>query len=225
MALSGSDLCTLNDVKTRLGIALSDTSKDTLIEDAIMAASGMIADYCDRTFEYDAAIVENVAGHGTAELIVSRPPIKASGGITSIKYDGDTLDADSYSCVGRHQKAGVIQLDQPAYWTTRQGAGSMRNGVAGHEELLYEVTYAGGYVTPSMSPVTGVENLPRQIRQACITQALYLYALDGRDPAVSSERLLSYGVTYKSADDVDPESGLLKQVAAMVSRFKHLAQA
>jgi hypothetical protein len=49
MALSSSDLCSLNDVKSRLGI--TDSSKDTLIEEAIMAASAMIADYCDRVFE------------------------------------------------------------------------------------------------------------------------------------------------------------------------------
>jgi hypothetical protein len=163
-----------------------------------------------------------VAGHGTPELIVDRPPVWS---VASVKFDGDAIDSASYACVGRHKKAGIVQLKDPSWWTTRQGAGVFRSGVVGHEELTYEVTYAGGFITPSMAPVVGVESLPRQIRQACITQALYQYAVDGRDPSVTSERLLSYGVTYKAGDDVDPESGLLKQVSAMVSRFKHFAQA
>lgn len=222
MALRSSDLCTLDDVKTRLGI--TGSSLDTLVEDAIKCASDLCAAYCDRVFEYDDEITEVLPGFGTLELILTRPPILS---IESVSFDGAELDSDTYECLGEHLNSGIVVLTNGATWTAGIDDGGVgHNAVVGHERLRYSVVYAGGWQTPNQSSVTGSPAaLPPAVRQAAIRAAVYYYQSNGQDMTLQSESLQSYSYSRGKAMDQLGDSGLPQACEAMLNRYRFVSQA
>lgn len=64
MALTNA-YCTLSDLKTAL--AIEDIQDDTALEAAIMTASRMVDDYCDRFFYKDGSVASPVTRYYTAQ--------------------------------------------------------------------------------------------------------------------------------------------------------------
>lgn len=195
MTLGSTALTTLALLKARLGI--SDSNSDTLLEALINVASESIASYCGRAFEYVADDEEYIQSFGTQRLRVSRAPIWS---IDEISYDGSVVAADSYEVRARDKYAGLIYAKHGWPWSASYRLGTIaQDPIPGTERHTYLVTYTAGFQTPSQSPVVGVDVLPLAIQEACIAAATSLYARVGQDPAVQSESLLSYSVTYDTA--------------------------
>lgn len=72
-APSASDLCTVADVRTILEIASADTTRDTLIQDRITAASAMIKSYTEREFVAVASTTRRFAVPVTARVFDLAP--------------------------------------------------------------------------------------------------------------------------------------------------------
>jgi hypothetical protein len=216
MTLGSTALCTLANLKARLGI--TDSSSDTLLETLINVASSSIVGYVGRSLHYEEDIAEYVRSYGTARLQVARAPIWA---IASIAYEGSTVDAASYEVRGRDRYTGAIYATGGWGWTAmRRGGTIAQDAMPGTERASFLVTYDAGYNTPSQTPTAGVDALPVDISEACILAATALYAKIGQDPTVQSESLLSYSVTYGNAKDVFGEYGLPALAQMILAQYR-----
>ena len=218
MALRSSDLCTLADVAGRLGIT-TPGAFDTRMTDAIQATSDLIPRFLGRDpLEYKAGIIEQLAAHGTLELMVQRPPI---WNLTSIALDGALLTSDMYECLDKDLEIGAITLISGALWTSGLDDGGVgRNRVVGHERRRYTVTYDGGFVTANTSPVPNPNTwpLPKPIFLAAVRAAIFFFLNDATDASLTSEKLQSYAWTRAQASI--GESGLPVAVEQMLQGYK-----
>lgn len=88
MSLTAHALCTLDELKTYLGVG--DTHKDSLLEPLIEDASRRIIDYIGYDPHSDTYTDELYSGDGTHELVTKARPITS---IVAVKeWDGDTYD-------------------------------------------------------------------------------------------------------------------------------------
>jgi hypothetical protein len=223
MSLQPSALTTLQKLKVRLNIV--DASKDAQLEDAITAASQMIADFVGRKIHYEAAITEVVPGHGTPELLVGRTPIWSIASVTD--DDGGVLDVEVYSTTeGDDAKAGIIRSSQGWAWSPGiVGGGVAQDPVIGHESSRFTVIYAAGWLTPNQADVASVERIPATIETAALMLATSLFAADGVDVGVAGESLMSYSVTFGNPETLFGESGMPKRIEAMLAPYRHFVQA
>lgn len=211
MALTTTDLGVVGDGLTGVGLAgrlrinSPDAATTILLEAAITSASRMVERFCGRSFSHNAAQVDRVHGFGTTELIVHRPPVLS---ITSIAFDGETIPAADYSCVGDDAEGGVIVNEQGWINTTMMRApGAARPDLPDHEQRLYVVTYKGGYEGPNQSATTA-QALPADVQEAVYKAASYLYQQMASDPTVRGESLMEYSVQYGNVGDSVGTSGL-----------------
>jgi len=213
VAIAANALTNLASVKAELGIATGDTSQDDFLTRAINSASALIERYCNRPFSYAAAEVEKLAGYGTTRLVVKRTPLKT---ITSIAFDGATILATDYAI--EDAEAGFIFRRTGWLWTASNISGVVYAPYPGSEEKLYQVTYAGGYVTPAQvdaapvpPPPAPVRDLPYDLEDAAIRLAVQRYHDKGSELGISSESLMSYSVSYggKSVNGIPEEIATL----------------
>jgi hypothetical protein len=118
-------LTTLNEVKTYLGISLSDTSRDALIETLRLAIEQSIVNYCETDFEQHALTGELHDGTRADTFVPKNFPILSvqavifncdvdgTGGFT---LDGDRdyyFDVNSINLRGLHtpQARGIVRID------------------------------------------------------------------------------------------------------------------
>jgi hypothetical protein len=120
MAVPTGSLTTLAIVKDELSITAS--TYDTYLERLIGAATAYVTSFCKRTFHYEAAIIEKVAGFGTSYLCLSRAPVLT---ITSITYDGATINSADYAIDG-DGASGLVYSPSSWAWSTVSGQGSSR---------------------------------------------------------------------------------------------------
>ena len=196
MPLSDYALTTIATVEDELGITPS--SEDARVQRYIHAVSRWLTApaQMNRTLQYDAAIAENAAGYGDPYMIIDRPPLV---GITSIVYDGTTLDATDYEI--NDAKAGIIYFPKGTTWTAPSAAGTISSmPLPGMERKLYAVTYGGGWWTPqqlvSGAAPSGVDDLPPEIEDACIQLVSIRRGNRGVNRSIQSEKVLSESVTY-----------------------------
>ena len=196
MALSDYALTTVATIEDELGI--TPGSEDARLQRYIHAVSRWLTApaQMNRTLAYDAAISEKKAGFGDPRMIIDRPPLV---GITSIVYDGTTLDATDYET--NDAKAGIIYFPDGTTWTAPAAAGTISSvSLAGMERKLYTVTYGGGWWTPQQleggAAPFGVDDLPPEIEDACIQMVSMRYGNRGINRSVQSEKTLSESVTY-----------------------------
>lgn len=144
VALSANALTLLATVKTDLGIAVA--TYDDQLTRLINAASDAIARYCSRTFQRSTAIVEKSAGYGLHKLRLKRTPINE---LISVTFDGEAVDSTEYE-IG-DAEAGLVNNEGGWVWTAHMPRAISDGALSGTEELLYEITYDGGWVTPNQS--------------------------------------------------------------------------
>lgn len=229
MTLSSNALCTLADLKTELGITV--TTFDTTLERMIESSTAAIEKYCGRPqgFHWETARVDNVKGFGTVILHVPKTPLLS---IASIVFDpddaNDTVAATEYRIDNAQQ--GRIYRENGWLWTVAFGEAILTHPLPGTEESLFRVTYAGGFKTanqvgtnPPGLGVTGPRTLPYDLEDACITLAALRYRWAARDPAVNSERLLSWGASYNS--DRGAGSIVPRDVAGVLDGYARVAWA
>ena len=136
-------LTTKRRVKVELGLSLTDTSKDELLDDLIAEASASIEGYCGRAFGR-AAVTETLPGTGRTRLMITRTPVVT---VTSVAYNDSTISSSEY--VIEDADAGFLYRDDGWYWTVAQDAGAL---VPRYVPSLgindYTVQYTGGYLLP-----------------------------------------------------------------------------
>lgn len=155
-------ICTLSDVKDRLGEESSDY--DDMLTRMILGLEGIFNGHVARELIAPAADVTEYYT-GLAEFLqLRRYPVIA---ITSIKeaadYDFDSADALTVDEEYRLMREGVngIALRIYARWLTVPDS--------------IQVVYRGGYCAAGQSPGEGETALPNDIREAAIEQATFLY--------------------------------------------------
>lgn len=213
MALSENCLTTIATMEGELGIASG--AEDAYLTRLIEAATKRIEGYCNRVFKQTAAIAESCKGYGTPHLVVARPPITS---IASITYDDATVSSDDYKILDA--QAGIIYNAGGWYNTSSTIANIESDPVPGTEDILYVVTYKGGWVTPAQ---TGTRDLPYDIEQACIELVVSKYRSKGRDPNITSESLMSAGVGYRVAGADDQDTDLPASIKDVLRQYRRVA--
>lgn len=212
VALATNALTTKELIKGDLGIATAVTTYDDIICGLINAASALIESRAGRKFHYESVTSEKLPGLGADTLSVARYPIDTSK-IVTITYDGDTVDSTSYEIDG-DGSSGIIRSLYGAFEWTAGGAGNIcQDPLPGTERKLYAVSYYGGYVLPND---TGTRTLPADLELACRLIVAQLYRGLGRDPTVTSERLLSGSASYATG----PGSEFPALAAAIIDSYR-----
>jgi hypothetical protein len=217
MTLPTGSLTTLAIVKTELNI--SSSTDDTYLERLIGASTAFISSYCNRTFHYGTGIAEEVAGFGTQYLQLSRAPVLS---ITSVTYDGQTINSDNYSIDG-DGSSGMLYAPAGWTWSTIGGQGIIAFPKPGGEEKLYTVTYTGGYVTEPQVSGQLTRTLPYDLEDAVIQLTTYRYRQRGRDQTIASESLLNASVSYRSpVVTASTLKSLLPLVHDVLEAYRHI---
>ena len=158
------DLTTVGTVKAELGI--TDRAEDARLQTFIRQASGVIAEFCNRTFAEETVAETLRLDCGRRELTLTRYPVTAVIGVTE---DGEALESDEWEI---NSAAGILRRlsgSDLTYWPAKKIVG----------------TYSAGY------PL--LQGLPYGIERACLTLIKqYRFAQD-RDPLVKSETAESVG--------------------------------
>ena len=92
----------LDTAKARLGIAVVDTTKDTLLSGAISAALSIAENYCDRMFDF-ATQTEVFNHHNGSSFSLRRYPLVSITAVTT--SGGSGIAADMYH---RNDDAGLL---------------------------------------------------------------------------------------------------------------------
>lgn len=185
-----SNYCTLEDLKTELGI--TDNDKNANLEFLIDVASRQVENICKRVFYYDGAVVELHAVNNYPRLILDRTPVGAITSIEDTADDPDTVVSTEYYEL-EDAGAGLIWLDSILVDTVYRFSGIQQPVAA--RKTRYKVTYSAGYETPNQTG-TGAPALPAPVRYATIKLASAMYSRVGVDPRVQREHLLEASVWY-----------------------------
>jgi hypothetical protein len=211
MALAANALTSLATALDELGLTSDSGAQDARVERYLNAASALIEAFVGRLLYKTTGIIEKVEAFGTPFLFVTRTPLLT---ITTIKFNGQLIDSSNYEL--HDADAGSIFALRGWIWTSAIQSGLQYDPIAGYERKLYEITYDGGYTTRATS---ATPTLPNDIEQACLEQIVYFWRNKGRDPSVTSEKLLSWSATY---DRGESGSGLAPHVEAMLQRHRRV---
>ena len=159
---SQARICTLADVKDRLGI--TDTDYDVLINRLIVGAESIFDAYINRPLIVNAADVTEYFTTLGPYLQLNRYPLVT---ITSIK---EALDYD---------------FDSASALTANTDYRTLNNGIKGVLKKVYaywfstddciQVIYRGGFTAAGQTPGDGETALPADIREAAIEQVSFIY--------------------------------------------------
>ncbi|MES2055829.1 MAG: hypothetical protein V4564_07825 [Pseudomonadota bacterium] len=164
------DLTTTARVK--LGLGITDTNSDTLLQDLVTGASGAAAKFCKRTLVsetvseryraypfIDSASLTNNPSY----LYLSRRPVTA---ITSVTEDNVVLvDGTDFEWDGETGKLIRLHSDRPLRWHFRK----------------LTIVYTGGYTYPTM-----IQAVAPDIENAVVELVKDLWFSKGRDPLLKS---------------------------------------
>ncbi len=217
MALTDHALVTVSTVETELG--LTPGAQDALLQRLINSVSEQIKNYCNREFYYEVAREDKVRAYGLTRLTVEKSPIVT---LTSIEYDGATIDSDNYEIEDASQ--GIIYRPDGWLWTASRLSNIERDRLPGTEGPDYDVTYNGGYITqPQEDDSVGTRSLPYDLEDAALQLISLRYKKIGEDIRMKSEKLMSYSYTY--SDGLESEYGIPKSIATMLNAYRRFPQA
>ena len=157
-------ICTLGDVKDRLGI--SDTEHDTAINRIISGLKAIFDRHTNRNLLLNADDVTEYysAISGESRIVLNRYPVVS---ITSVKesynYDFDAATALVENTHYRQLRSGENGILYRIYtsWATFEDA--------------IQVIYRGGYCSAGQTPGAGEFALPADLREAAIEQASFFF--------------------------------------------------
>jgi hypothetical protein len=145
-------LTQLSTLKTRLGIAETDTTQDPLLLSLIAACTAYFDRECHRHLARGENLTEEFSSN-LQEICPAAYPIETvtKFELKSSETDG-WLEQPGVSCVIRF--GCIISLATPL----------------GGANQLARVTYTGGYVLPGTLPASGQEALPVDLEQGAVEQ-------------------------------------------------------
>lgn len=193
MAVASNALVTLTTVLDELGLTSDGGTQDARLERYINSASAAIASYCNRVFQYEAGIVEKVAGYGSPRLYLSRTPILS---ISSITLDGSTLNSSDYEL---DDSAQYLYREDGWIWTASVQSAVRPQKIPFTEDKDFTVTYTGGYITQQQDDdAVGTRTLPYDIEDAALQMVTDRWRSQGRDRSIKAEKLGDASITYGS---------------------------
>ncbi len=159
---SSARLCTVEDVKDRLG--LSDTDHDVTIAGIITNLTSVFDSYTRRTLIAPAVdVTEYHTGIGDRLQLRSSPVISITSVTESSEYDFDNTDAlvanTDYRLVGGGKNALLFR--RYSTWLTVEDS--------------IEAVYRGGYCAAGQTPGDGEHALPADLREAAIEQSCFTF--------------------------------------------------
>jgi hypothetical protein len=133
------DLVSLEDMKQKLFIADTDTSKDFLLQEIITNTSEVVGKLCNRVFGYEEVdeTFYQLDDDSSKRLYLSRWPV-VEADITALTQDGTDLTAELGTNFVLEQLTGTLYMlpdNGPWYGTI-------------------DVTYSGGYQLPDEAPAS-----------------------------------------------------------------------
>lgn len=215
MAISLADnaLIELDHLKDELSI--SGSGEDDKLSRIINSASQQIEKYIGRILYYEADIVEKSAGFGTSFLLTKRTPLHS---ISSITYDGDTVDSDNYEIHG-DGGSGQIYRKSGWNWTAQSIASPSYDPLPGTEQKLYQITYTAGWITAKQeTDAVGTRTLPYDIEDAALLLSISRYRNLGSSMGIQSESLLGGKVRYFDSAN----RGMPQVVKAMLDPYRDI---
>ena len=183
-----------SEYKTYAGI--TDTSLDTVIDNAILSAQADLESYCGCAFDSATYTAEKYDGTGTPYLTLKNVPVTALTTV-GIVYDGTTTDLDS----------GDYRFDAVTGRVARIDASYGRVAVDDFGEIVsrqwswwpkfprgfrnVSVTYTAGY---------SAQTMPADLKQIMYEFVDAILARRRADPTLQSETLGAYTYTRKGHD-------------------------
>ncbi len=192
---TGTDLTTLETVKTGLGI--TDDTDDDYLTLLIAQASAAVSGYCRRVFGLETVLETFRLDSSQETLMLGRFPVTA---VASIVEDGITLTTDDWE--RDNSLLYRLTADERQGWSARK--------------VL--VTYTAGYVLPGETDRT----LPADIEAATIAYIRGLWFAKTRDPLIKSEKTPDvYEVTYGGVSEAT--GGILSEVESTLCRYRDVS--
>lgn len=200
MALPANALTTIAVIEGELG--LTPDAQDELLERLIGVVSDAIEREALRSFQRDAARVDNLTGHGTIKLIVELAPIRTVTKIEFVGIDGtveEVIDAATY--VVNEAGAGFVERITGTWGFTGSSARDIsRTPLPDTERRRWRVTYDGGFVLPKDDGAPDPRTLPFDLEQAAIDGVVSMYRRRGKPSGLKSEKQLSWAASFTDAD-------------------------
>src|ERR1700758_3881763 len=147
------DLCTLDEIKIMLGIALTDTSEDQLLQVWITQYSDMIATICKRVFAYE-TVEETWRGD-------SLPFDTDNGRVFLTHYPVADGDIQSVTGPDGADLSGTYELEN--------ASGKLQFYASCSEPI--RITYTGGYELPDEAPPALKQALALLVQSARVWQS------------------------------------------------------
>jgi hypothetical protein len=198
-------LCTLADIKTRLGLSITDN--DDIIEQIIDGIDGFFDNYTHRKLLLtDSAITEYYGlDPGLRRLLLRRYPIVS---IISIKEasDYDFVDAEAlvanadYRLVNSGLNGIILRLD--GHW------------LSGEDTI--QVLYRGGYCGANEMAGEGEYDLPQELHDAAIMQACFIFK---RKDDIGLDSVSTLGGSISKFAEIE----LLPLVRQVLDKYKQLS--
>ncbi|KKL70476.1 hypothetical protein LCGC14_2104550 [marine sediment metagenome] len=223
MALATNALTTVAKVKIELGIAVLDTSQDSILEQYINVVSPAIEVYLNRPLAFVASVVELLRGPGDTSIFVSRTPVVT---INSILVRTSALDATEFDLltIEGFDNVGEIFRETGWPWSVQLGGGITSDPVPGSERKDITVDYDGGYILPKDAgapPAGSSFSLPADLEQAAIDAVVNRFRNKGVDQSIVAEGLMSANVKYdRGAANRDAGSELPDLVQKALDKHK-----
>lgn len=209
------DLVSLEEMKMKLMIDDSDTSKDALLQELITNMSGTIAQMCNRAFGY--AEVEETFYQleddplWTQRLYFSRWPVQLAD-IASLTQDGVDISGWLSTIPGN-----IINGKTGPQCVLEQDTGTLyRPSFLGTWQGVIDVVYSGGYQLPDGAPASLKFAVEAVIRESYMSWI--------RDPSMFGVRQISHKESRIGyyGPNMFPTTGLpetWKNVQSVLNRF------
>lgn len=206
--LTSSDYVELSRLRESLELGVAD---DVELRFAIKAASRFVERYCRRKFFYDPEIVQKIKVGGAPFIVLDRTPVWS---VTSLKniLNGTAVSLDE-SVIDTYP--GILYLDQLPYPRNWLHSGIDGQPSPANEYPAWEITYEGGYTTPTQDSVVGVDPLPEDIQVATQMIATNIYQARGQDMRVRRLHVLEAAVWYH-------EGGIGVGVESILDQFRRV---
>ena len=176
MTLASNALCTLEDIRLRLGKVSMSAAESGSYTAFVNDVSDFVEDYCGRTFLSGSLEAEVFDGEGYAENIpayhtkhtLKQAPVSTTPGLHLYRWDGDSweeLDSTTYTSDTTNGVVYFPGISSTEYYRQPGYVGSANayfvKGTGNHK-----VEYYYGY--------NGVANIPSNLRGAVANHAIWL---------------------------------------------------
>lgn len=204
---ANTNLVQIQTVKDQLGI--TDTSKDTLLEELIAEASAAVADYCNRTFWLE-TYNETVAGFNRNHMMLSKVPVWE---ILQATYNGAALPQGVAFSI-EDAEAGDVYSPVPWYWTAEIGIDIGQKVIPDSEIPRFGFTYVGGWNLPGDADQT--HPLPRTIEFATLDVVREWYYGRHREERLYQRKVGDLMLSYQPRTT---DTGLTVRAELLLQRY------